>query len=191
MLPQAPLIMRAFVTVVVAAASIAGVASSTASAHSAVAADDRLPVAATTLDACPVTGVVDYGDSWGDARSGGRRHEGVDMAAQRGAPVVAVKDGEAEFKRSDLGGNAIWLASADGQRYYYAHLDAWAGESRTVTAGEIIGYVGSTGNARGDHLHFEVRLGEAATNPYPLVLSACATDQTVPVRGVASGMELR
>ena len=102
------------------------------------------------------------------------------MAATRGTPVLAVRGGEAEFKRSNLGGNAIWLVTSYGERYYYAHLDAWEGSSRTVTAGEVIGYVGSTGNARGDHLHFETRFGEEAANPYPLVEAACS-------RGVGPG----
>lgn len=126
------------------------------------------------LAACPVGGLAEYVDSWGDSRSGGRRHEGVDMAATRGTPVLAVRSGTAEFKRSNLGGNAIWLVTPSGERYYYAHLDSWEGASRTVTAGEVVGYVGSTGNARGDHLHFETRVGEDAANPYPLVQSACA-----------------
>ena len=63
----------------------------------------------TSLDACPVGGESVYVDSWGDRRSGGRRHEGVDMAAERGTPVLAVRAGDAEFKRSHLGGRAIWL----------------------------------------------------------------------------------
>ena len=98
------------------------------------------------------------------------------MAATRGTPVLAVRSGAAEFKRSNLGGNAIWLVASTGERYYYAHLDAWEGTSRTVRAGEVVGYVGSSGNARGDHLHFESRLGEEAANPFPLVKSACEPD---------------
>ncbi len=130
-------------------------------------------VIVTRLDSCPVAGTSDFADSWGDARSSGRRHEGVDMEADGGTPVVAVRDGAAEFKRSNLGGNAIWLTTSSGERFYYAHLDAWEGESRQVRAGDVIGYVGQTGNARGDHLHFETRTGDTATNPYPLVRSAC------------------
>ncbi len=98
------------------------------------------------------------------------------MEATRGTPVAAVRSGTAEFKRSGLGGNAIWLVTPAGERFYYAHLDSWEGESRQVDAGEIIGYVGQTGNAAGDHLHFEARLGDRAINPYPLVRSACSTD---------------
>lgn len=125
------------------------------------------------LDACPVAGPSTFIDSWGDARSSGRRHEGVDMEADRGTPVVAVRDGSAEFKRSNLGGNAIWLTAATGERFYCAHLDNWEGESRYVRAGEVIGYVGQTGNARGDHLHFEARPSDAAVNAFPLVEEAC------------------
>lgn len=131
------------------------------------------PARVEALDACPVAGPNSFDDTWGDARSAGRRHEGVDMEADRGTPVLAVRDGSAEFKRSNLGGNAIWLISATGERFYYAHLDAWEGESRVVRAGEVIGYVGQSGNARGDHLHFETRAGDVALNPYPLVAAAC------------------
>ena len=100
------------------------------------------------------------------------------MAATRGTPVLAVKTGVAQFKRSNLGGNAVWLTTDSGERFYYAHLDAWEGESRPVVAGVVIGYVGSTGNAGGDHLHFETRIGENATNPYPAVLAACTPEVT-------------
>ena len=135
--------------------------------------DTPQPTNVVTLAACPVDGSNEFVDDWGDARSGGRHHEGVDMVAERGTPVVAVRDGDAEFKRSNLGGNAIWLVSATGERFYYAHLDRWEGSSRAVVAGEVIGYVGSSGNARGDHLHFESHAGERPVNPYPLVERAC------------------
>lgn len=143
-----------------------------ANAHERPASPDRETIA--SLDACPIAGQSSFIDSWGAPRSSGRRHEGVDMEADRGTPVVAVRDGSAEFKRSNLGGNAIWLSAPTGERFYYAHLDEWEGESREVRAGEVIGYVGQTGNARGDHLHFETRPGEAAVNPFPLVDNACA-----------------
>ncbi len=132
------------------------------------------------LDACPILGDATYGDSWGDARSGGRRHEGVDMEAGRGTPVLAVRDGDAEFKQSRLGGKSIWLVANTGERFYYAHLDAWEGSSRTVAAGEVIGYVGQTGNARGNHLHFETRLGDTAVNPYSSVRAACTVEPPKP-----------
>lgn len=147
---------------------------SSASAHARDASVSPVLPSVAPLASCPVDGSAEYDDSWGDLRSGGRRHEGVDMATTRGTPVLAVRAGEAEFKRSNLGGNAIWLVAPSGERYYYAHLDAWEGFSRAVAAGEVIGYVGSSGNARGYHLHFEARLGEQATNPYPLVEAACS-----------------
>lgn len=161
-----------------------------ASAHLSDTATTPGSPRVATLDSCPVGGPAEYVDSWGDSRSGGRRHEGVDMAATRGTPVLAVRGGEAEFKRSNLGGNSIWLVALSGERYYYAHLDGWEGSSRTVTAGEVIGYVGSSGNARGDHLHFETRLGEQATNPYPLVEAACSPGASPDVPRVGARLPL-
>jgi murein DD-endopeptidase MepM/ murein hydrolase activator NlpD len=128
---------------------------------------------APLLDHCPLNGPATFEDSWGWARSGGRTHEGVDMIADLGIPVVAVRDGFAQFKNSNLGGRAIWLTTDDGDRFYYAHLDRWEGDSRTVEAGEVIGYVGSTGNARGPHLHFETHPGGNVENPYSHTLNAC------------------
>ena len=123
---------------------------------------------------CPLTVDSEFVDSWGDSRSGGRRHQGVDMPAPHGTEVVAVSTGFAEFKVSDAGGNAIWLTTPGGDRFYYAHLDAWNGASRVVRRGEVIGYVGSTGNAGGNHLHFETHPGGTPVNPYPAVSEACS-----------------
>jgi murein DD-endopeptidase MepM/ murein hydrolase activator NlpD len=171
--------MRRALLAILAAATAILATSSTAGAHSAPPAVNQPLPSTIELAACPLLGTADYGDTWGDARSGGRRHEGVDMEADRGSPVLAVRDGFAEFKQSRLGGNAIWLATATGERFYYAHLDAWEGTSRDVTAGEVIGYVGQTGNARGNHLHFETRLGDQAVNPYPPVRAACTAESPV------------
>jgi len=133
---------------------------------------------APLLDVCPIDGTATFEDSWGWARSGGRRHQGVDMIADNGAPIVAVRDGDARFKNSPLGGRAIWLTTDDGDRFYYAHLDSWEGESRTVEAGDVIGYVGSTGNAHGPHLHFETLPGGSHVNPYLHTLLACVPSPT-------------
>jgi murein DD-endopeptidase MepM/ murein hydrolase activator NlpD len=123
--------------------------------------------------ACPVAGASAFFDSWGAPRSGGRSHQGVDMMAAGGTPLVAAESGYASFSTNRLGGNAIWLSGSSGTRYYYAHLSSWAGSSRSVSRGEVIGYVGSTGNTSANHLHFEVQPNGRAVNPYPYVRSAC------------------
>lgn len=123
---------------------------------------------------CPVAGPRSFADTWGAPRSGGRSHEGVDMMAPGGTPLVAVESGSATFKTNRLGGNAVWVTGTSGTKYYYAHLSAWEGSSRTVSQGEVIGYVGATGNTSVNHLHFEVHPGGGrAVNPYPYVRSAC------------------
>ena len=163
-------------SLVCSAIALAGsTVASTASAHDGPPAS----VSADTASAlesfdCPVAGESTFSDSWGDARSGGRRHEGVDMLAERGTAVVAALTGFAEFKNTEAGGKSVWLTTVDGDKFFYAHLDEWEGASRSVGQGETIGYVGSTGNAGGPHLHFEVRPGGVAINPYPPTAAACA-----------------
>ena len=122
---------------------------------------------------CPVAGPHAFADTWGAARSGGRSHEGVDMMAPSGTPLVAVESGYAEFKTTRLGGNSVWVNGNSGTRYFYAHLSAWEGSSRNVSQGEVIGYVGATGNTTANHLHFELRPGGRAVNPYPYVRAVC------------------
>lgn len=124
---------------------------------------------------CPVQGSVAFGDTWGAPRSGGRSHQGVDMIGGRGLPIVAVVDGVAQAKVNTLGGNTVVLMGADGNRYYYAHLDDW-GQLGAVTAGTVLGTLGDTGNAKFStpHLHFEIRPGGGpAVNPYATVRSRC------------------
>lgn len=123
---------------------------------------------------CPVAGLTAFGDTWGAPRSGGRTHQGVDMMSPGGTPLVAVVAGSATMKTNNLGGNVVWLVGDDGAKYYYAHLSAWEGGSRSVGAGEVVGYVGSTGNTTTNHLHFEIHPGGGfAVNPYPTVRQYC------------------
>lgn len=124
---------------------------------------------------CPILGTA-YGDTWGAPRSGGRRHEGVDMIAPRGVPILAVVNGTVTFKANRLGGLAASLVGDNGNRYYYGHMDGYEGSSpRRVQAGEVIAYNGDTGNAvfSTPHLHFEIHPGGGrAVNPYPSVRAA-------------------
>ena len=148
---------------------------------------DRLVVDLTTSGArasdvrigatrCPVAGAVRFRDDFGAPRPGGRAHQGIDMSASTGTPLVAVTDGRATHDTSALGGMGIWLVGTDANSYYYAHLSRWEGEGRFVAAGDVIGYVGSTGNATSPHLHFELHPGPPATraiDPYPRLVAIC------------------
>jgi murein DD-endopeptidase MepM/ murein hydrolase activator NlpD len=137
-------------------------------------APEPAPVISNASFICPVAGPSAFGDTFGAPRSGGRKHEGVDMMSPYGTPLVAVVGGEAGFRTTSLGGNSISLAGNDGNRYFYAHLSSWEGSSRSVAAGEVIGYVGHTGDTTANHLHFEIHPGGgAAVNPYPTVRKYC------------------
>ncbi len=135
----------------------------------------------------PVRGIGPHQlrDSYADARSGGRVHNAIDIMAPGGAPVVAAADGTIRRLRTGgMGGVTIYQVGADGVTlYYYAHLQRYAAgvrEGMPVRRGEIIAYVGDTGNAGPGnyHLHFSVgRLTDPQrwwdsenVNPYPLLM---------------------
>ncbi len=129
---------------------------------------------------CPVNGAVAFTDTWGATRSGGRSHEGVDMIAARGTPLVAIETGTVKrMGNGGLGGITVTMTGAGGDEYYYAHLDGWAAGlsvGQAVSVGDLLGYVGNTGNAQYTvpHLHFEYHPGGgSAVNPYPLVAGLC------------------
>ena len=120
---------------------------------------------------CPVRGP--FTNDYGDPRSGGRSHGGIDIFAGSGTPVVAVKAGTLAFESGGAGGNAAYVHAGDGNSYYYAHFSSYAGGPRSVSQGEVIGYVGMTGSATAPHLHFEIRTPGGTINPYPTLVSAC------------------
>lgn len=127
----------------------------------------------------PVELPYSYVDTFGAPRPGGRSHQGVDIFAPRGTPLVAVAGGTLNrvgWQR--LGGRRLWLTSPDGHEYYYAHLDGFApgiSDGARVEPGQVIGYVGDSGNAAGTppHLHFEIHAPDGrALNPYPTLREA-------------------
>lgn len=132
------------------------------------------------LEYLPVPRTCAIRSSFGARRSGGRTHKGMDIIVPRGTPVYAVRSGTITKRnldyRGSLAGNALYLTVADGTYFFYAHLDHFAdgiGVGVAVQAGALIGYVGSTGNAGGPHLHLEIHpLGGAAVDPYPIVKAA-------------------
>lgn len=121
---------------------------------------------------CP-TGKASFFNDWGFPRGSNRYHEGNDLFSARGTPVVAPVSGTANLIVGSIGGNQFALDGADGVRYLGSHMDSFNGSSRKVAAGEVLGYVGTTGNAAGTspHLHFAMYLDGRAVNPYPSLLN--------------------
>lgn len=136
---------------------------------------------------------TEFVDSWGEARSGGRRHRGVDLMGTKMAPVVAVLDGVVEtIRKGGISGYYIRIEHADNISSWYMHLNndspgsddgqgapefAFAdglAVGDAVEAGQLIGYVGDSGNAEGSgpHTHFELHIDGRAVNPYPYLRAA-------------------
>jgi murein DD-endopeptidase MepM/ murein hydrolase activator NlpD len=125
---------------------------------------------------CPVAGGVEFVDSWGAARSGGRTHQGIDMMAAYGTPTVAPVSGQVEHRSVSGGGLSWYVHGDDGNTYFGTHLSGYENDGAGwVEAGTVIGYVGDSGNAAGTpHLHFEFHPdGGSPVNPYGLVAGAC------------------
>ncbi|MDX3936498.1 M23 family metallopeptidase [Stenotrophomonas sp.] len=150
------------------------------------AAPAPAPTSAAGALLLPVQGINadQLQDTFTDARSEGRVHDAIDILAPNGTPVLAVADGTVEkLFDSVRGGLTVYQFEPSGRYcYYYAHLDRYAdglAEKKTIKRGEVIGYVGSTGNASPEapHLHFEIHVlgpekqwwkGESI-NPYPVL----------------------
>jgi peptidoglycan LD-endopeptidase LytH len=134
------------------------------------------PVGSGAIQVCPVAGPNTFTDTFGAPRSGGRTHQGQDLLAAAGTPVVAVHDGTASTSSNSLGGLTVGLVHDGGGWTYYAHLSGYE-NSGHVSTGTVIGYVGSTGNAGStNHLHFEYHpggAGAAAVNPYSMLRAVC------------------
>lgn len=119
-------------------------------------------------------------DTWGAERPGGREHQGVDIFARRGTPVLSATRGLVwRIGDNALGGRVVWVLGPAGDLHYYAHLDRVADihVRQRIEAGDLIGYVGNTGNAERTppHLHYAIyrRFG-GAINPYPLLAAPAA-----------------
>lgn len=118
---------------------------------------------------CPVAGARYFND-WGFPRSGGRFHQGNDLFAPAGTEVRAPVSGFVELKSGVIGGLQFWLTGDDGNTYIGTHMDKFA-QAGEVSAGTVVGYVGTTGNAIGSepHLHFEILVDGSPVNPYPVL----------------------
>lgn len=143
----------------------------------------------------PVAGIQPWEiyDNFGDPRDGGaRNHRGIDIFAPRGTQVIAAAGGIITYiGEQRLGGRCLWLRSWDGTSFYYAHLDRWASglhEGKRVRRGDLLGFVGNTGNAKNTppHLHFQIVSNDRALNPYPYLLSS-STGYATPVLGGGFG----
>jgi murein DD-endopeptidase MepM/ murein hydrolase activator NlpD len=143
------------------------------------------------LSRCPVNGPRSFTDGFGEPRytGGYHLHQGVDVMAPRGTPIVAPFDGSAQQSSSPLGGNEEYVYGPYGY-VFNAHLSSYSSLSNGIVhAGDVIGYVGDTGDAVGTHDHFEFHPNVIPTNwpaspfgyavigsaidPYPLLVAAC------------------
>lgn len=135
----------------------------------------------------PVAGIQprDLRDTWGAPRSGGRRHEGIDIFAPKGTAILSATSGLIwKIGQNRLGGNVVWVLGPGGEWHYYAHLDRFAalGAGDEVAPGTVLGYVGTSGNARGTpaHLHYGIYGPNGARNPFPRLAPKIRADTTAP-----------
>lgn len=140
----------------------------------------------------PVAGVepTHLEDNFGYPRDGGKRsHRGIDIFARKGTQVLASASGIITYiGEQRLGGRCLWVTSPDGTSFYYAHLDRWAPglkQGMRVRKGDLLGYVGNTGNAISTppHLHFQIVSNDEALNPYPHLLRSAGGRATPVLSG--------
>ena len=136
----------------------------------------------------PVADPHTFASTFGAPRSGGRSHEGNDIFAPMGTPLLASESGViANVGVGTLGGTKLWVYGESGTQYYYAHLIAYADgivEGSRVEAGDVVGYVGNTGNAitTPPHLHYEIHPnGAGPIDPYPLLHAVDLVDGEHPL----------
>src|SRR6201988_2379750 len=131
-------------------------------------------------------------DTWQAPRGTGRRHEGQDIFADRGTPILSATNGLIyKNGENNLGGQTVSVIGSGGRVYYYAHLDSYAkgiAVGDRVSKRTVLGYVGTTGNAQGTppHLHFGIYTGTGAINPLPLL-----TDRVAPTVTTARPKETK
>lgn len=138
---------------------------------------ESMPAPAVLAPPLPAAKPAALRDSWHASRSGGRRHEGIDIFAPRGTPVHATTEGIVIRRgRNTLGGKVIWVLGPGGQRHYFAHLDrlAQVAVGERVRPATVLGFVGNTGNASSTapHLHYGIYGRTGAINPFPLLAAA-------------------
>ncbi|MEC4340778.1 M23 family metallopeptidase [Stenotrophomonas pavanii] len=125
----------------------------------------------------PVDGVRpgQIADTFGAPRGRDRSHAGIDIFARRGTPVRSATPGViADVREGGLGGRQVWVIGPGRERYYYAHLEDWAeglARGQVVQAGDLLGHVGDSGNAKGTppHLHWGIYGTDGARDPLPLL----------------------
>lgn len=125
----------------------------------------------------PVDGVRprQIANTFGAPRGRDRSHAGIDIFAKRGTAVRSVTAGVVvDVRERGLGGRQVWVIGPGRERYYYAHLDDWAeglARGQVVQAGDLLGHVGDSGNAKGTppHLHWGIYGADGARDPLPLL----------------------
>jgi murein DD-endopeptidase MepM/ murein hydrolase activator NlpD len=127
---------------------------------------------------CPVAGAHSFTDTWGDPRTPNRTHKGTDLVAPEGTPLVSMENGYIWSPNWHwAGGNGLYIRGDSGDIYYYAHLQKYAPgvvDGLRVGVGQVIGYVGNTGNSTIPHLHLGYQPGGGPlTNPYQLLVKLC------------------